>query len=432
MGGRSFAHLPDEFEELLSSMTVIIQAYNEEETIVDTVQSVLKETYPGLQIVVVNDGSEDATLQRLDEAYDLTPSTDVVRIAVPCSNLLEVYQSDQNEAVHVIDKEKNSEVLKGDALNAGLNLAETPLICCIDADSVLEDGCLKTLARPFLRNPETVAAGGTIRVANGSTINNSTLQKVSLSWNPLELFQVVEYLRAFLFGRMGWVPFNALPVISGALGLFDRQTLIDVGGFKNDSVSEDMEIILRMHRKLSAKNESYKIDYVPDPICWTQVPSDVNSLRTQRISWQQGLSESIFSNLGLFGESRTPGASLMSFPYLIVVEWFGALVEVSGYTFMAVGILTGYLSPFTTIAFFLVAIGLGIFHSVFTLLLEVISFRVYSDISHLIKLFGAAVLENFGYRQVNSLWRTYGVIRYLIGKRGYPGEKKRRTFNPED
>lgn len=427
-----FDHLPLEFDDLLPPVTVIIPALNEQETIVDTVRSVLACDYPDIRVIVVNDGSTDQTLGSLNEVYDLEPASDVIRVAIPTETVKQVYRSEVNDSIQVIDKNTDPDRTKGDALNAGVNLAETPLICCIDADSVLDRNCLKALTKPFIRNPDTVAAGGTIRVANGSRIENSTLKEVSLSWNPLELFQVIEYLRAFLFGRTGWVPFNGLPIISGALGLFDREVLIQVGGFKNDTVSEDMEVVLRMHRVLAQQNESYKIDYIPDPICWTQVPGDVNSLRSQRISWQQGLSESLFSNFSLLGESRSPGVGLLSYPYLLVVEWFGAVVEVTGYVFMAVGVLAGFLSPASTLAFFIVAVGFGIFHSVFTLLLEVISFRVYSKIPDLIKLFGAAILENLGYRQVNSLWRVYGMMRYLTGIRGYPGRAKRSSFGSED
>lgn len=428
MRTNSFEYVPESISDLSPPVTVIVPARNEENTIVDSVKSVLATNYTNVRVIVVNDGSTDKTLEVLVEEFDLEPSSDVVRVAVPTDPIKDVYRSKSNEKIQVIDKKKESAPVKGDALNAGLNLAETPLVCCIDADSVLDPDSLDALVKPFLRNPDTVAAGGTIRVANGSTIENSVLREVSLSWNPLELFQAIEYLRAFLFGRMGWVPLNGLPIISGALGMFDRQTLIDVGGFKNDTVSEDMEVVLRMHRKLSREKESYKIDYVPDPICWTQVPSDVNSLRSQRISWQQGLSESIFNNFGLLGDGRAPGVGFLSFPYLLFFEWFGAVIEVTGYFYVGAGILWGFMSPASTLAFFIVSVGFGIFHSVFTLLLEVISFNVYSKVSQLLKLFGAAVVENFGYRQVNSLWRLYGIIRYLRGGTGYPGSKKRSKF----
>jgi cellulose synthase/poly-beta-1,6-N-acetylglucosamine synthase-like glycosyltransferase len=427
MKTRDFKFLPDVISDLAPPITVIIPAKNERNTIVQSIRSVLSARYPNLQIIVVNDESTDGTLDLLKEKYDLSPSDDVYRDAVKTAPVKEIYRSHSNAKIRVIDKKSAN--AKGDAINAGINLADTPLVCCIDADSILDPNCFRTLVEPFITNSDTVAAGGTIRVANGSDIEGSKIKEVGISWHPLEMFQVIEYLRAFLFGRMGWVPFNGLPIISGALGMFDRQTLIDIGGFRNDSVSEDMEVILRMHRKLSETNRSYEIDFVPDPICWTMVPDDINSLRSQRISWQQGLGESLFWNLSLLGNTSVPGVGLMSFPFLLAIEFIGSVIEVAGYLYMALGVMSGYLSPMSTAAFFLVSIGFGMFNSVFTILLEVISFSVYSKISQLFKLFLAAIGENLGYRQVNSLWRMYGLFRYLLGKRGYPGKKKKKAFN---
>lgn len=415
-----------ELSDLMPPVTIVIPAYNEEKTIVQTVKSVLQLEYPSLNVVVVNDGSNDETPSRLIEHFEMQQTSFDQPKDLSTEQINAVYKSYSKQNLSLVDKENGG---KADALNAGINQARTPYVCCIDADSVLDRNCLKALIRPFLFDEDTVAVGGTVRVANGCEVDEGFISSISLPEVLLSLFQVVEYLRAFLFGRMGWDPLNGLMVISGAFGLFDRSAVIDVGGYHTDNVAEDMELVVRMHRRLSERDRDYRIRYIPDPVCWTEVPEDMNSLRSQRTRWQHGLAQSVVKNLSLLFKPGSGWAGWLAFPYLIVFEGFGALLEVLGYAYIALGLILGFVSPHMAFAFFIVAIAFGIFVSVVSFLLEVISFNVYKKPRDLIRLFWAAVLENLGYRQVNSWWRLIGLFRMLRGGKGEWGSIERGGFD---
>ncbi|MFB6197573.1 MAG: glycosyltransferase family 2 protein, partial [Halobacteriaceae archaeon] len=363
-----YGELGSELSDLMPPVTVVIPAYNEEKTIVETVKSVLQLEYPSLNVVVVNDGSSDETASRLIDHFDMEITTVDQPDALSTEPINSVHSSYSKQNLSLVNKENGG---KADALNAGINLSRTPFVCCIDADSVLDRDCLKALIRPFLFDEDTVAVGGTVRVANGCEVDQGFISSVNLPDTLLPLFQVVEYLRAFLFGRMGWDPINGLMVISGAFGLFERSALVEVGGYHTDNVAEDMELVVRMHRKLSERERDYKIRYIPDPVCWTEVPEDLNSLRSQRTRWQHGLAQSVMKNLSLLFKPGSGWAGWLAFPYLILFEGIGALIEVLGYVYIASGLLMGFVEPPLALAFFVVAIAFGVFVSVVSFLLEV-------------------------------------------------------------
>jgi cellulose synthase/poly-beta-1,6-N-acetylglucosamine synthase-like glycosyltransferase len=420
-----FRRLPGMYSRLMPPVTVVIPAYNEETTIISTVDSVLQLDYPNLEVVVVNDGSTDETLDRLQEEYDLREEPIAYAQSIETEPLHALYRSRTQSDLSVIDKENGG---KADALNAGINAAEAPYVCCIDADSILERGSLKALIRPFLTDPDTVAAGGTVRVGNGCDIESGFLKEPKVSNHPLAAFQVVEYLRAFFFGRLGWEPLNSVMIISGAFGLFDRQALIDVDGYSPETISEDMELILKLHRRGIDEGDNYRIRYVPDPVCWTEVPEDFNSLRSQRIRWQTGLCESMALNKSLLFDKNGGWLSWLAYPWMVIFEWLGPIIESSGYAFMILGLILGVVSMDVFLVFTFVAIGLGMMVSMSALVVEEISFHVYTGVRHLPILFFYAVVENLGYRQLNTLWRLVGVSRWLMGK-GQWGEIKRRGMS---
>ncbi len=425
MPQRRFEDYPEAVEEGLPPITVLIPAYNEELTVEDSVRASLNVDYPNLEVIVVDDGSTDGTLDLLKEQFDLVPNPDVYREQISTETVHEFFHSEQHSNLRVITKDNGgAEGGRADALNAGLNVCTTPLVCVIDADSVLEPSSLRIMIRPFLTRPETVAAGGTVRVANGCEIEDGEIKEVGISDRFLPRCQTIEYLRSFLFGRAGLAEYNGLLSISGAFGLFRRDLVNDLGGFSTETVADDMEIVVRLHRLMQERNQPYHIAYVPDPICWTVVPETFRSLRNQRIRWQQGIAESLAANRSLCARSGGGFVSWFSFPTSVLFESLGAVIEVLGYTYMvvlAVLALLGLHSPAGLVALLVVAVGLGVVSSVFSLLIEVMTFNVYSKPSQLALLFGMAFVENLGYRQVNSLWRTYGLFRWLSGVKGRRG-----------
>jgi cellulose synthase/poly-beta-1,6-N-acetylglucosamine synthase-like glycosyltransferase len=403
-------------------VSVIVPAYNEELTIAASLRSMLQLEYPELEVVVVNDGSRDGTLETLQREFALVPYPEAYWRRIDTRPVRGIYRSTRVPNLRVVDKENGG---KADAINTGINAARYPLVCVVDADSVLERASLRRVVLPFLGDPRTVASGGTVRIANGCTVRGGFLEEVRLPRNFLALMQIVEYLRAFLFGRLGWAPLNAVPIISGAFGVFRKEVLVAAGGYRADSMGEDMELIMRLHRENRLAGRPYRIAYLPDPICWTDAPETLGVLRNQRIRWQRGLGESLWLNRALCLHPRGGVPGWLTFPYLVLFELIGPLVEISGYLFMTIGFLLGAIDPAVFWTFVMLALGLGMMLSASALLLEEIMFHVYKRPGEMLTLAAVAVIENLGYHQMVLLWRLRGFYLWLARKPGKWGDMKR-------
>ncbi|WP_231566351.1 glycosyltransferase family 2 protein [Litchfieldella xinjiangensis] len=403
-------------------VSLLVPAYNEEATIRTSIRSLLQLQYPDYEVVIINDGSKDATLAVLIEAFELAEHPEPMRLVVPHQEVRGVYLSRRYPNLKVIDKANGG---KADALNAGINSARHGLFCAVDADSILQRDSLLRVVQPFLEDERTIAAGGTVRIANGSQVRGGFLLEAGIPESLLARFQIVEYLRAFLFGRLGWSPMNAVLIISGAFGLFDRERVMAVGGYSTATVGEDMELVVRLHRHHRLAGIPYRIRYLPDPICWTEAPEDLGTLGRQRSRWQRGLAESLTTHFRLAFSPRGGAAGHLAWPFMALFEWLGPLVELAGYAFMLFGFVTGLVSPLALAVFLTVAIGMGILLSVNGLLLETLSFRVYQRRRDMLRLFLMAVLENFGYRQLNTLWRCRGLWQWFSRRKHQWGQMKR-------
>ncbi|MDX1500548.1 MAG: glycosyltransferase [Woeseiaceae bacterium] len=420
-GIRKYLQTADQFEAeaVFSSLdipvSVIVPAYNESTSIITSVRAMLQLEYPDYELIVVNDGSSDDTLEKLIREFGMRPFPEAYRDRVESKPVRGIYRSTRHGNLRVIDKENGGS--KADAINAGVNACRFPLVCVVDADSILQPDSLRRVVRPFLEDPTTVAVGGTVRIANGCTVRQGFLEKVGLPRNFLALVQVVEYLRAFLFGRMGWSPINALLIISGAFGVFHKETLIEVGGYNPDAVGEDMELILRLHRVMKEKRRPYKITFIPDPVCWTDAPENLSDLKGQRVRWQHGLGQALMLNRGLIGNPRGGTVSWLAIPFYMIFELFGPIIEVAGYFFILLCGYMGWLTWPEALIFLALAIGLGVLLSTSAIMLEELSFHMYPRTRDLLLMYAIAILENFGYRQLTALWRLQGLVRWLGGRK---------------
>jgi len=284
-------------------VSLLVPIYNEELSVIGSVKSLLQLKYPKFEVILINDGSTDHTLEKILKSFDLKKTQNVFRKQLPCQDIRGIYESSAYPDLMVVDKENGG---KADALNAGINASKYPLICSLDADSILEEDVLLKIVRPFVENQKTVAAGGSVRIANGCEIFNGRVIKIGLPKSLLGKFQVMEYLRAFLAGRMAFSLFNGLVIISGAFGIFKKTKVIEVGGYHKDTIGEDMELVVRLHARLREKGEPYSITFIPDPVCWTEAPESLKVLQVQRNRWQRGLLESLFSNKKLLKEHPPP------------------------------------------------------------------------------------------------------------------------------
>lgn len=421
-----------DIEELISTagappITLISPAYNEEATCVEAVKSLLLLKYPDYEILVVNDGSTDQTLSRLTAAFDLVPADRAPTAGIPTAAVRGVYHSRRLPDLWVIDKENGG---KADALNVGINYCRTPLFCGMDADSLLEREALIRIVRPFLEDARTVAAGGIIRIVNDCEVKAGMVTRIRLPRNLLAQFQVLEYLRAFMAGRMGWDALDLTLIISGAFGIFRRSVVVDVGGYATDTVGEDMELVVRLHRHCREKKLPYRISYVADPIAWTECPETVRVLGRQRDRWQRGLYETVTRHRSMLFNPRYGRIGLVAFPYFFFLEMLGPLIEFFGYLSFILAVVLGRASGPYIIVFFMAAFVFGVVLSVAAVALEELSFHRYPRLTDLFKLFGLAVLENFGYRQLTSYWRIRGFFSGMRRVKGW-GKMERKGFAVE-
>ena len=420
-----------DLEDLLATagappITLVAPAYNEAATCVEATRSLLHLNYAEYEILVVNDGSTDATLRTLADAFELEPAPRAPTATLVTRPVRGTYHSRRHPNLWVLDKENGG---KADTLNAGLNFCRTPLFCAMDADSLLEREALTRIVRPFLEDSTTVAAGGIIRIVNGCRVQAGTVTEVRLPRSWLARFQVLEYLRAFLAGRMGWSALHATLIISGAFGLFRRQAVVDIGGYATDTVGEDMELVVRLHRWFRERHLPYRIEFVPDPVAWTECPETLRVLGRQRDRWQRGLAETLVRHRAMLFNPRYGVVGLVAYPYFFFLEMCGAAVEVAGYvTFVLAVVMHRANAPYV-VAFLMVAIVLGIALSIAAVGLEELSFRRYPRTRDLLALFALAVLEGFGYRQLSTFWRARGLFSALRGEKGW-GEMTRKGFAP--
>jgi cellulose synthase/poly-beta-1,6-N-acetylglucosamine synthase-like glycosyltransferase len=406
-------------------ISVVVPAYNESATIVTSVHSLLALRYPAHEVVVVNDGSKDDTLEVLKEEFGLYESDQPIWQQIKTSRIRGVYVS-PSERLVVVDKENGG---RSDAQNAGICAANYPLVCCTDADVLMEEDALLRVARPMVESSEVVGVGGFIRVANGCVIDSGRVVEARTPKNPLPNFQIVEYLRAFLAGRTGWSTLNCMLIISGAFGLFRRQDVIEAGGLATDSIGEDMELTMRMHRTLREKKVKYRIVFVPDPVAWTEVPDTLRVLGRQRDRWHRGLTDTLIRNKKMLFNPRYGTVGLLAMPYFLIFEWLGPIIELVGYVAFILGLTLGIINLEFALLFFIVAVGLGALLSVAAVFLEELRLRRYPRWRDLGKLTAYGILENFGYRQLNTYWRVKGLISF-VRKNTEWGEMERKGFAP--
>jgi cellulose synthase/poly-beta-1,6-N-acetylglucosamine synthase-like glycosyltransferase len=441
--------------DLTKPLTMIVPAYNEEVTIVDSVTALINSDYPRFEIVVVNDGSTDATLQRLTRAFRLRRTDVPYRAAIATAPVRAMYRATTSlpgavMQVIVIDKQNGG---KADALNAGINASTTPYFVSLDADSILDQRALKELMRVVQEDPSVVAVGGQVAIANGCTVRNSHVVSVGLPARSLPRFQMVEYLRSFTTARTGLDRVDAVLILSGVFAVFEKETVIRAGGYltpflrhrltreyvgnQGGTVCEDMEIIVRLHRYLLDKQRDRRIAFLPHPVAWTEVPESFESLRKQRGRWYRGLRESLHYHRDMLWREKYGRIGWFALPAFWLFEYYGPLIEIAGYVGIIFLLIMEQLlgQPLISysylLAFFLVSLGSGVLVNVLAVLVGAWRFRYgladrlqrhllpFSRRREVLTLLLYAVLENFGYRQLTLYWRLRGLWDAWRGKTGW-------------
>lgn len=410
---------------LVKPVSIIAPAFNEQNSIVQSVSNLLSLDYPVYEVIVVNDGSSDETLSRLIEHFKLKQSSLVFRKSLETKPIRAIYTNPEYPRLIVIDKENGK---KADALNAGLNISRYPLFCAVDSDSVLDRDALQKVVRPFLEDPEkTIAAGGIIRLSNGCVIEKGQLKRLSIPRNILVRFQIIEYLRAFLGGRVGLSRLNSLLIVSGAFGLFRKDIVMAIGGYRKNTVGEDMDLVVRMRQYLHENKKPFAVRFLPDPICWTEAPSNLRSLGSQRNRWHRGLIETLAASRKMLFNPRYGVTGLLALPFYFIFEMVGPLVELYGYLFFILASIFRVINYTYAALFFALAVVVGAMISLGSILLEEFSQRRYPRAKDILALLPYCFLENIIYRQYLSYVRVKAFIDYFKGKKEW-GKIEKKGF----
>ena len=414
------------FGAFAPSISIMAPAYNEQETIAHSVRSFLMLEYPSYEVVVINDGSKDQTMAVLEREFALEPLEVAYDGRLSSTPINRVYRSRIHKNLLVIDKVNGG---KADALNCGIGYCRNQIFCAVDSDSLLERDALIKVAAPFLERPSlTIASGGTVRVANGAVVKAGRVEFLRLPRSYLALMQIVEYTRAFLLGRIGWNAIDSTLVISGAFGLFSREAVISVGGYQRGSIGEDMELVVRLHRKYRREKIPYAIDFVADPVCWTEAPTDLGSLRTQRDRWQRGLADTLMRNRSMIMNPTYGILGLVTLPYFLLVELFGPVLEFASFAFIAIAATFHLVDVHLLYVFFLASVFYGAMMSMLAVLIEETYFGKYAQIRQVLVLLGMSLIESVVYRPLTLVWRLTGLWKFLRGDRSW-GHLSRVGFN---
>jgi len=414
--------------QLGQGVSVVVPSYNEEVVIVPSVQALLALRFSRHEVIVVDDGSTDAMFAALRGAFDLVevqrevPSDVTTRGAI-----LDVHVPRDGRTRLVVVRKENSG--RSDSINVGVNAALEPLVVFIDADSILDPDALISVTKPFADDPtRVVATGGVVRAVNGCRVMDGRLVEVGLSTSWLARIQVVEYLRAFMLGRSAWSRFGALILISGAFGMFRRDVLVEVGGLDPDSIGEDFELVMRIHRFMIRTGRDYHVQFVAEPVSWTEVPVTVKVLRSQRMRWHRGLWETLWKYRRMLLNPRYGRVGLVALPYYWAFELVAPLLELAGFVLVVVGFALGVVNTPYALMFIAVAYGYATLVTLVAMVIEELSFHKYPRWHDLWVILLASFLENCGYRQMTAWWRLEGWWASLRGREQVWGTMTRQGF----
>lgn len=410
---------------LYRSASILAPAYNEELSIIESTRALLNLEFSNYEVIVINDGSNDNTLGKLIEHFEMKEIDRHVPRSIETKPVKKIYGSDKHPNLIVIDKENGR---KADALNAGINASRKELIFAVDSDSLLERDVLKKMLMAFTLDEETIAVGGVVRVANGCTFRHGVVEQVNVPNSYIGRLQAVEYIRSFLFGRTSWDYLNSLLIISGAFGVFDREALIRVGGYLHDTVGEDVELVVRLHRYHLENNIPYRVRFLPFPVSWTEVPENWKDLARQRNRWYRGLTDTLYRHRRMILRPEYGRIGMLAMPFFLFVELLSPVIEVGGYIFFTISYFLGVINWPFFLLFLIVCVVLGMFMSILSILLEELTIRKYDRVRDVLILILFTFLENLGYRQIHAWWRFRGLIDFLKGKKEWGKMTRKKTF----
>lgn len=405
-------------------ISLIVPAYNEEKNIKDSVESFLNQNYKKFEVIIINDGSKDKTLETLLSQYQFEQIPFSQEDFKLCKSKIRKIFFCKEKNMTLIDKENGG---KADSLNAGIDFSKNEYFCAVDADSILDENAFNRVMLEFETKPDLLACGATIRVVNGIEVEKGKITKIKMPKKYIEVCQLLEYTQSFLMGRLGWQLFDATMIISGAFGIFNKSAVKEINGYDQNSIGEDMDLIIRLHKKF-VKIKPYSIGFIPDPLCWTEVPSNLKTLSNQRNRWQRGLLASIFSGDQFLLNTKKSFFSRFSIPYYLVTEIMSPILEILSYILIIIGLIFNFINYKIVILFFIIGVLFSLMLSLISLVYEEKNFSKSMNISQFFFLFLNAIIMNIGYRQFIAIERLRGVIDFYLKKNSW-GKMDRSGFS---
>lgn len=410
------------------SISIIAPAFNESLNIVENVRSLLSNHYVNYDVIIVNDGSQDNSLEKLIEVYDLIPVDYLINEIIPTMPLRKGIFKSTNPAFDkliIVDKENGG---KSDALNMGLNISTSEYVACIDVDCLLLEDALQKMIKPFLEitDKKVIAAGGVIRISNSCIVKEGKLHAINFPDKLIEQGQILEYIRAFLLGRMAWSRLNGLLVISGAFGLFDKKIALKVGGYDRNTVGEDMELVVRMRGYMEEEKIPYKVAYIPDPLCWTEAPDNYKIFISQRNRWTRGTIETLRKHRKIGFNPKYNVLGMLSYPYWFFFERMAPLIEFIGVIYFVILVISDKIRWDYAIGFIILAYLFTVVFSLIAIISEELTYNQYKKKGTGIRLLRIAFLEPFVIHPFILYAAIRGNIDYYFNKKKKWGQMTRK------
>ncbi|WP_264564988.1 glycosyltransferase family 2 protein [Flavobacterium sp. N3904] len=415
----------------LPGVSVVAPAFNEGATVVYNVKSLLSLTYPKFEVVLVNDGSTDDTLQKLIDEFELVKVDFYYQEKIKTKTVRGHYKSKNPLYSKLLVVDKENAKSKADAANAGINSTKYPLFLCTDVDCILKNDTIIKLAKPFIesKSKRVIATGAGIRISNSCEVKDGFLVKIHFpkEWYPR--FQELEYVRAFLFGRMAWSQINGLLLVSGGLGMFDKEIAVAAGGYWHKSLGEDMELITRMRKYMYDHKLPFSIKYIPESLCWTEVPATRDVLIRQRVRWARGLVQTLYLHKNIFFNPKYGKTGFLIFPYFFFFEFLIPIIELMGVLVLIAGL---FLINVNYINFLYLSLTVYVFYLIITLvsiLIDEIIYKNYANTKEVAVLILMAIIEPFYYHPVNVYASLKGYYNFFRQKEQSWGNMQRQGFN---
>ena len=410
-------------------ITVVAPAYNEGLSIIDGVHSLLSLNYPKFEVVIINDGSTDHTLQKLIDEFQLEAIEYAYNEQIVTQPVKQIYRSANPAFFNLLIVDKVNGKSKADASNAGINVSSYPYFLCTDVDCIIHKDTLLKLIKPFIEEKtKVIATGAAIRISNSCDIKNGFMVKVKVPKGYLPLFQELEYIRAFLLGRMAWSKMNALMLVSGGLGMFDKEIAINAGGYDPKSFGEDMELITRMRIYMHNLKEKYLIKYIPESLCWTEVPANLKVFGSQRTRWSRGLAQNLWVHKKIMFNPKYGIFGMISFPYWLFFEWLAPIIEATGIIYYLYVVITGQINWEYAIILLIYVYTFSVMITIMAVLWDELTHKQYSSKMEVFKLCCAALVEPILYHPLVVFFALKGDFYSLLGKPMAWGNMQRAGF----